>query len=409
MIRAIPLALALLTVSLAACRKVPQAAPPPPGPKAGPAAEVQKTAVAAGPAEAPPTPAIDRSAQVTVLGYHRFVDKVRHPDTEITPADFEAQMTALKEAGIAVIPMADFLAWRHEEKDIPPRSALLTIDDGYNVAYSIAWPILKKFGYPFTLFVYTDYIRGGPKSGGGSLSWEQLAEMRDEGVGIGSHSVSHRDLRGGRNKAGDATYEQWLWNELDGSKAMLERQLGIKVTALALPYGSSNPHVREMAVKAGYEMIFTVNGGKLRFDTPLDALGRYIIPANQPKIFAAAVSFDGHPGAGSASVAALPLKSIQPLPAENASISERRPLIRASLASGGPIDPESVKLRLSGLGEVPARFDPQTGTVSYQVVQKLLPNPYTVILTARAQGKKYEYRWNFTVQPDDDTADTAGK
>ena len=405
MIRAIPLVLALLTVSLTACRKVPQAAPPTAAPKATPVAEVQNAAAPVVGAESPAVPEIDRSAQVTVLGYHRFVDKVRHPDTEITPGDFEAQMKALKDAGIAVISMADFLAWRHEEKDIPPRSALLTIDDGYNVAYSIAWPILKKFGYPFTLFIYTDYIRGGPKSGGGSLSWEQLAEMRDAGVGIGSHSVSHRDLRGGKNKAGDPAYEQWLWNELNGSKAKIEGELGIKVTALALPYGSSNPHVREMAAKAGYEMIFTVNGEKIRFTTPMDALGRYVIPANQPKVFTAAVSFDGH--AGGTSVAAMPAKSIQPLPEDKASISERRPLIRASLAGVGPVEPESVKLRISGLGEVPARFDPQTGIVTYQVVQKLLPNPYTVILAARAQGKKYEYRWNFTVQPDDDGADAA--
>jgi hypothetical protein len=109
------------------------------------------------PAEAPAAPAIDRSARVIVLGYHRFVDKVRHPDTEITPAEFEAQMQALKDQGIAVISMDDFLAWRHEQKSLPPRCALITIDDGYNVGYTVAWPILKNFGYPFTMFIYTDF------------------------------------------------------------------------------------------------------------------------------------------------------------------------------------------------------------------------------------------------------------
>ena len=145
--------------------------------------------------ERPAAPAVDHSAQVIVLGYHRFVDKVRHPDTEITPAEFEAQMQALKDQGIAVISMDDFLAWRHEQKSLPSRCAIITIDDGYNVGYTVAWPILKNFGYPFTMFIYTDYVRGGPKSGGGSITWEQLAEMRDAGVSIQSHTVSHPDLR----------------------------------------------------------------------------------------------------------------------------------------------------------------------------------------------------------------------
>jgi peptidoglycan/xylan/chitin deacetylase (PgdA/CDA1 family) len=53
----------------------------------------------------------------------------------------------------------------------------------------VAWPILKKFGYPFTVFIYTDYMKEGPKFGGQSISWNQLAEMRDLGVDIESHTV----------------------------------------------------------------------------------------------------------------------------------------------------------------------------------------------------------------------------
>ncbi len=67
---------------------------------------------------------VDQTAQVIVFGYHRFVEKVKRPDTEITPAAFEAQMKELKDKGITVIPMQDFLAWRRSEKSIPPRSAV---------------------------------------------------------------------------------------------------------------------------------------------------------------------------------------------------------------------------------------------------------------------------------------------
>ena len=406
--KAVTMVLVLLAVSFAACREVPHFLARPDSPKATPKAAPavqsldppRSPAALAAIAESPPEPPIDRSAQVAVLGYHRFVDKVRHPDTEITPADFEAQMKALKDAGIEVIPLADLLAWRHGQKEIPRQSAVITIDDGYNVGYTVAWPILKKFGYPATLFVYTDYIRGGPKSGGGSITWEQLAEMRDAGVAIGSHSISHRDLRTGRGRPKGEDYEAWLWKELNGSKEMLESRLGIKVTALALPYGASSPQVREMAVKAGYEMVFTVNGGKVSFDTPMDALGRYIVVSNQPKIFNAALTFQGGQGSGVASATSLSVQSIQAVPADDSVITDPHPLIHASLAGFDGIEAGSVSLRISGVGKVPATFDPQTKAISYHVAAALSPRKYTVILTATAEGRRLESRWTFTVQPD---------
>lgn len=258
-----------------------------------PASTVPATPTATQPDSTVNEPVIDRTAEVIVLGYHRFVDKVRHPDTEITPAEFETQMQALKGQGITVISLDDLLAWRHEQKSLPPRCALITIDDGYAVGYTVAWPILKKYGYPFTMFIYTDYVTGGRKAGGGSMTWEQLAEMRDAGVSIQSHTVSHPDLRKKKGGASQGTYDEWLWNELHGSRAMLEEKLGIKISALALPYGLANDRVRDAAAKAGYEIVFTVNGQKINFSTPMNALGRYMVEANRPELFKTATTFGG--------------------------------------------------------------------------------------------------------------------
>ena len=99
-------------------------------------------------------------------------------------------MEEIKDNGFTVIPMQDFIAWRHGDKGIPAKSCIITIDDGYLSGYETAWPILKKFGYPFTMFIYIDYI----DSGGKSISWDQLAEMRDAGVDIESHTYSHSHL-----------------------------------------------------------------------------------------------------------------------------------------------------------------------------------------------------------------------
>ena len=366
------------------------------------AEEVAKTEHApeatAAPAATPISQTINKNAQAVIIGYHRVVEKVRRPDTEISPADFEAQMQQLKEQGVSVIPMQDLLAWKRGEKDIPAKSAVITFDDGWKQQYEVAWPILKKYGYPFTMFIYTDYVKGGPKSGGESMTWQQLAEMRDAGVDIEGHTISHHDLRGGKMaKANPPEYEAWLWNELNGSKQMIEQKLGVKINALALPYGFYNAHVLDVAKKAGYEAVFDVYGQKIVHGSPSILMGRYVIQSNKPKIFADAVRFSGATGAEMPAVAELASPKLAVTPPDGEVISNPQPLIKANIASMGQIDPGSLTMRVSSLGAVPAKLDPQTQEFSYRPERKLREGLYTVIVSATAQGKKVETRWGFTL------------
>jgi Polysaccharide deacetylase/Transposase, Mutator family len=203
---------AVLSVCLAfgACKKNPRLVTP----------AAQEVAKAAPVRSAIPVPEpINLKSEVIVLCYHRFEDRPKD-SLAIKPADFEAQMQALKDCGVTVISMEDFLAWRRGEKGIPEKAAIISIDDGYLSGYNVAWPILKKLGYPFTMFIYTDYIKGGPKSGGQSMSWDQLAEMRDAGVDIEGHTVSHSSLNARRGKT-DEEYLAWLKSEIVSSKEFL--------------------------------------------------------------------------------------------------------------------------------------------------------------------------------------------
>src|ERR671925_1672170 len=193
---------------------------------AGTPVPVTTAATPAPVAEASPKinkPVVDQTAQVIIFCYHRLVDKIRYPGTEITPAAFEEQMKKLKDSGITVISMQDLLAWKRGEKNIPPRCAVVTFDDGWKSQYEVAWPIMKKYGYTFTLFNYTEGVRGGSLGGGEASTWEQLADMRDNGVDIQAHSATHQDLRQGhavtviepggkrtRKRLTGPEYEQWL-------------------------------------------------------------------------------------------------------------------------------------------------------------------------------------------------------
>src|SRR5438093_12968469 len=65
-------------------------------------------------------PVVDQTAQVIIFCYHRLVDKVRYPGTEITLAAFDTQMKELNDRGITVIGMQEHLAWKRSAKNIPP-------------------------------------------------------------------------------------------------------------------------------------------------------------------------------------------------------------------------------------------------------------------------------------------------
>jgi peptidoglycan/xylan/chitin deacetylase (PgdA/CDA1 family) len=398
----------LLTLVLAACNKKQKAqtigdgSTPGHGASVAPGASAPPTAAPVATPTPPVKVAIDQTAQVIVYGYHRFVNQVRRPDTEITPQMFEQQMQELKNRGISVIGMQDFLAWKRGEKNIPPRCAIISFDDGWKSQYDVAWPIMKKFGYPFTLFIYTEGVRGGHFGGGEAITWEQLAEMRDAGIDIQAHSETHQDLRKpydkvAKKKLSPPEYEQWLQNEVGRSKETLEQRLGIKVNCFAVPYGFYNQHIKEIATRAGYEAMFTVYGQPITYRSPVDSLGRYLIEGNKPKVFADAIGMIATSSGGGVPVAQIGASNIASKPADGETIRNPLPLITANLSAFGAIDPGTVSMRVSGLGLVPASFDPKTNTVSYQVTQKLR-DKCSVIVEAKAGGKKVEAHWTFAVE-----------
>src|SRR5213079_1615693 len=260
-------------------------------------------------------------------------------------------------------------------------------------------------------FIYTEGVRGGSLGGGEAITWEQLADLRDNGVDIQAHTATHQDLREGhtvmviepggkrsRKKLTGADYEKWVQNEVVGCKDLLEQRLGIKVNCFAVPFGNYNDHVKEVARNAGYEAMFTVYGQPITFTSPLNSLGRYAIEANKPKVFADAVKMIGAPTSGGAPVAEVGAKDLATQPADGDTVRTALPVIKANLSGIGQIDPGSVQMRLSGLGVVPATYDQKTGTISYQVTQKLREKSCSVFVSAKSQGKKVEAHWTFGIE-----------
>jgi peptidoglycan/xylan/chitin deacetylase (PgdA/CDA1 family) len=368
------------------------------------------TAAAATPAPEPEPvvpvrPAIDTNAQVVVLCYHRLEGKAGGINS-IEPALFEKQMEAIKESGVPVISMQDFLAWRRGEKNIPPRSILITLDDGYVSEIEVGVPILKKYGFPATFFVYLNYINKGGKS----VTWAQLEQLRDDGFEIGSHTVSHLDLKHKpSNVPGD--YEAWLKDEVGRSKKELEDKLGIRCATIAYPFGNHNEKVQLATKAAGYEAAFTTYGARLGHATNELTLGRYDVTAKMPgnqTPFDVAINFTGMVAPSGPPVMAQDAAvSMLTVPEANSTITDPQPEIKANLATMGALDQGSVVMRVSGIGEVPATYDGATKTVSYKVTKPLIPGTYTVIISAKVGGVARTARWAFAYDPSGEAPEAA--
>jgi len=160
--------------------------------------------------------------------------------------------------------------------------------------------------------------------------------------------------------------------------------------------------VRALVKEAGYEAAFTVYGQRLGYQSPFEQLGRYAVEAGKPQIFKAALEMIGggvSPEAESTTLTMNAASSMVTVPMEGETISDPNPVIKANLATFGAVDPKSVEMRVSGIGVVPAKYDPETKMVEAKIAQKLREKNYTVIVTATVKGRKVQTNWNFNFDP----------
>ena len=210
---------------------------------------------------------------VPVLTYHKFSRNGYHDAMTVREADFEAQMRFLHENGYRVIPLDDLFDFLQFRRQIPARSVVITFDDGWRSVYDIARPILKKYGYPATLFVYTDLIVGSRET----LSWEQVRELSLNGFDIECHSKTHRYLGRKERKESFRDYFEAVRKEIVESSKIIRKHTGREVKYLAYPYGDTNALVAAMTRKEGYRLAFTVERESVPFFSIDFRVGREMI------------------------------------------------------------------------------------------------------------------------------------
>ena len=135
---------------------------------------------------------------------------------------------------------------RGQTLQIGKDSPCITFDDGLLDNYTSAYPILREFGLKAYFFILAGKL--GMRR---YMTWEQIKELSEAGMIIGSHGMTHRILTELSDR--DLDYE------LKESKAILEKRLDRVIEYLSLPKGHYNQRVINKIKEAGYKAVFTSN------------------------------------------------------------------------------------------------------------------------------------------------------
>lgn len=215
-----------------------------------------------------------RPGPILMYHYIRSVDAASDPlgyNLSVSPELFESHMAWLANDGYTGVDLQTLLRCTgrmpvlQANQRCPASPVALTFDDGYMDAYTAALPILQRYGFRGTFYIVSNFV-GQP----GYMGWGELAGLRDAGMELGSHSVSHPNLT-----ELDATE---LAHQILQSKADLEQNLHIHVTSFCYPSGAYNLTTEEQVGLAGFENATTTRWDN--DDTDIFALPRRRVSGN---------------------------------------------------------------------------------------------------------------------------------
>jgi peptidoglycan/xylan/chitin deacetylase (PgdA/CDA1 family) len=214
------------------------------------------------------------SFRVPILLYHRLGPIVADGMTITTPV-FETHMKYLHDNGYTVIPLRQLVDHYRGKAPAPkPKSVVIVEDDAHKSVYSDMYPIIRKYGYPVTIFTYPSAISNAKYA----MTWDQLRELKKTGLfDIQSHTYWHPNFKKERKKLSGAALDQLVLTQLRKSRARLQTELGGTVDMLAWPFGIYDDYLLGKAGEAGYVATFTIERRHATSTDQVTKLPRYLL------------------------------------------------------------------------------------------------------------------------------------
>jgi len=201
--------------------------------------------------------------RIVILMYHMIAktNKKIEKRYALSPDRFRRQLRYLKYKGYTPISLDDLHEYFVRRAiSLPQKPVIITFDDGYMDNYENAFPILKEYGFPATVFIISGFVgntnvwmkgEGYPERP--IMGWREIEDMKKGGITIGSHTINHPRLSTLRTEDARA--------EIDGSKKFLEDKLAVPVNHFAYPYGDVNASIMHMVKETGYKTACSTRSG----------------------------------------------------------------------------------------------------------------------------------------------------
>lgn len=221
---------------------------------------------------------LNRMYVLPIIAYHS-VNPIQNPEINrliVSPETFERQMRFLKEHKYNVLPLDELAALIKGRKRIPPRTLAITLDDGYKDNYTYAFPILKKYNIPATMFIIINEVG---RAQGDRLSWDDILKMKASGIiAFGSHTMGAEPLT-------NINSQEEVKRQIFDSKKALEDKLGVQVNLFSYPEGRFNAKIKKLVVDAGYKVAVATNPGINYPNDDIFVLKRLRISENAANLF----------------------------------------------------------------------------------------------------------------------------
>jgi len=181
-----------------------------------------------------------KAEAAVILQYHHVANDTPF-STSVTPNQFAMHLAMIKEQEFKVIALSELITAIKNKQTIADKTIALTFDDGYQNIAENAHPLLKKYGFPYTIFVNPELI---DKKQGGLLTWQQLKILSEDGVTIANHSSRHdylvrvsKELTAKDKEGKKDNWVQQIRSDILQAEQRIYQEIGQSHRMLAYPYG----------------------------------------------------------------------------------------------------------------------------------------------------------------------------
>jgi len=196
--------------------------------------------------------------------YHRIREDGKDAEISVSTKNFRKQMDYLRK-NFTVISLDILMKNIGNRVDTPVDHVAITFDDGFKDNYLNAYPILREYKFPATIFLISQLIDKREDM----LDRDAIKAMKNDTISFGSHTATHRILS-------EIPIES-ATTEIIDSKVELETMLNEDIQFLAYPKGKRkhfNTEIKQLIKKSGYKAALSSENGEIHSDSDLFELKR---------------------------------------------------------------------------------------------------------------------------------------